>query len=91
MKMLIFSYPSVLTYVLGAQKNHLIETVLLSTHNICFGCEIRKLNFHYALLTKDLCMVHTLHLRSTVMIYSFEDLYKMSVTLCQNPYINMSS
>ena len=29
-----FSYPSVLTYVLGAQKNRLIETVLLSTHNI---------------------------------------------------------
>ena len=24
-------------YVLGAQKNHLIETVLLSTHSICFG------------------------------------------------------
>ena len=24
-------------YVLGAQKNCLIETVLLSTHNICFG------------------------------------------------------
>ena len=36
-KMLVFSYPSVLTYVLGAQKNRLIETVLLSTHNICFG------------------------------------------------------
>ena len=29
--------PSNLTYVLGAQKNHLIGTVLLSTHNICFG------------------------------------------------------
>ena len=27
----------ILTYVLGAQKNRLIETVLLSTHNICFG------------------------------------------------------
>ena len=27
---------------LGAQKNRLIETVLLSTHNICFGREIRK-------------------------------------------------
>ena len=26
-----------LAYVLGAQKNRLIETVLLSTHNICFG------------------------------------------------------
>ena len=25
------------TCVLGAQKNHLIKTVLLSTHNICFG------------------------------------------------------
>ena len=36
-KMLIFSYPSVLTYVLGAQKSCLIETVLLSTNNICFG------------------------------------------------------
>ena len=33
----IFSYPSVLTFVLGAQKNRLIEMVLLSTHNICFG------------------------------------------------------
>ena len=27
---------------LGAQKNHLIERVLLSTHNICFCLEIRK-------------------------------------------------
>ena len=35
-KVLIFSYPSVFTYVLGAQKNRLIEMVLLSTHNICF-------------------------------------------------------
>ena len=32
----IFSYPLVLTDVLGAQKNRLTETVLLSTHNICF-------------------------------------------------------
>ena len=36
-KIVIISYPSILTYVLGSQKNHLIETVLLSTHNICFG------------------------------------------------------
>ena len=27
---------------MGAQKNHLIEIVLLSTHNICFGWEIKK-------------------------------------------------
>ena len=38
-------YLTVLTCVLDAQKNHLIEMVLLSTHNICFGLEIRKLFF----------------------------------------------
>ena len=33
----IFPYLSVKTCVLGSQKNRLDETVLLSTHNICFG------------------------------------------------------
>ena len=28
---------TVLTFVVGAQKNHLIEIAILSTHNICFG------------------------------------------------------
>ena len=37
LKLLIFSCPSILIYVLGAQKNHLIETVLLSSRNISFG------------------------------------------------------
>ena len=32
--MRLFSYPSGYTYVLGTQKNCLIETVLLSNHNI---------------------------------------------------------
>ena len=36
-KVSIFSYPSNEKYVVGAQKNRLVETVLLSTHNICFG------------------------------------------------------
>ena len=49
----MLSYPSVLTNVLGAQKNRLIETVLLSTHNICLGLEIRK-KIWYTLLTKVL-------------------------------------
>ena len=35
----------------GAQKNHLIEMVLLSTHNICLGSEIRQKNFSYTLLS----------------------------------------
>ena len=42
---------------MGAQKNRLIETVLLSTHNICFGLAIRKKYFFwYALLTKVLIL-----------------------------------
>ena len=45
-KLSIVSYPSVLTYVLGAQKNRLIETVLLSTQTIYFGLEIKNLNSH---------------------------------------------
>ena len=42
-----YSYPSVETYVLTAQKNRLIETALLSTHNICFDSEIRKIDFEF--------------------------------------------
>ena len=57
-KLLIFSYPSDVTYVLGVQKNHLIETVLLSTHNIAFGWEIRKI-FFVTLLTKGLIQWHS--------------------------------
>ena len=36
---------------LGAQKTHLIETILLSTHKICFG---RKIIFSCALLSGGL-------------------------------------
>ena len=45
---------------LGAQNNRLIDTVLLSTHNICFGLELRKIIFctvltdHYILPFQDL-------------------------------------
>ena len=43
---MIMFLPISLTCVLGAQKNGLIETALLSTHNICFGREIRKKMLH---------------------------------------------
>ena len=46
MKLLLFPYQSIESCVLGAQKNRLIETVLLSTHNICFGREIKKTFFN---------------------------------------------
>ena len=38
----------------STQKNRLNETVLLSTQNLCFGREIRKILFRYTLLTKGL-------------------------------------
>ena len=49
--MLIFSNPSVLAYFWGAQNNHLTEMVLLSTHNICFGLEMRLI-FNYTVLSR---------------------------------------
>ena len=36
---------------LSAQKNRLAKTVLLSTHNIFFGLEIRKFMYNYAFLS----------------------------------------
>ena len=36
-KLQLFSYSSVKIYVMGAQKNRLIETVLLNTNNIFLG------------------------------------------------------
>ena len=40
--MLIFSYPDVFKHVMGATENPLNETVLLSTHNMCFDCKIKE-------------------------------------------------
>ena len=47
--MLIFSYPSVLTYVLGAQKNRLVEYP-----QYMFWLRNKKIIFRYAFLTKGL-------------------------------------
>ena len=43
-KLGIFSNSTCLALVLGAQKNRLIETVLLSTHNKCYGWS-KNMNF----------------------------------------------
>ena len=43
------------TYLLTNQFKHVFnETVLLSTHNICFGWEIKKIVFQYTLLSGGL-------------------------------------
>ena len=45
LKLHLFPYSPILTCVLGAQKNRLILTVLLSTHNICFDQRINKTEY----------------------------------------------
>ena len=37
LRKIVFSLLIIFSISLGAQKNRLIERVLLSTHNICFG------------------------------------------------------
>ena len=55
---------------LGAQKNCLTETVLLSTHNIWFGSEIRKIIFSYASLSLGLNpLLHRLFLDHDIIFY----------------------
>ena len=49
----MFSYTSDLGFIL-VLKNRLIVTVILSTHNICFGLEMRQLITWYPLITKAL-------------------------------------
>ena len=41
---------------LGAQKNCLIKMFLLSTHNVCFGAQIKKSN--YVLLSMDWSVIY---------------------------------
>ena len=56
----------------GAQKNRLSEVVLLSTHNICFGWEIRKIMFRYTPvsggLAKGLMAIIQQYLNKSVLI-----------------------
>ena len=49
-KALVRLHPSVKTLILDAQNNHLIELVLLSTHNICFDLERRRIFFNHTYL-----------------------------------------
>ena len=46
-KIVIIFLSIILKSVSGAQKNHLIELVLLSTHNIWFGREMKKIFFQH--------------------------------------------
>ena len=47
--------------ILGAQKNRLNETVLLSTQNTCFGREIRIISFYHTLLSTSIDTDNTLY------------------------------
>ena len=84
-------YPSVLTYVLSAQKNHLIETFLLSTHNVSFGCEMRKNKFWYTLLTKS-CLLLLISIKFIIFLSNLPCEWRyqsISVIHC-SPLISLS-
>ena len=50
-KCLYLSYFSMKTFVVGTHSKRLAEALLMSTHNICFCGEIRKILCGYLLLT----------------------------------------
>ena len=55
---------------MGAQKNRLIETVLLSTYNISFCWEIRKIIFSCALLS-GACLMSSLFILEAKGTFTF--------------------
>ena len=63
----------------GCSKEQFIETVLLSTHNICFGGEIRKIIFKYAFLSGGLDKDE---FESTSLLQKSLNLYKPSILFC---------
>ena len=60
-KLWIFLCLSIKMCILGAQKNRLNETVLLSTQNTCFGREIRMISFYHTLLSTSIDTDTTLY------------------------------
>ena len=59
---LLNSFISHTSYVLSAQKNHLSEMVLFSTHNMCCGLVEGKINLLHATLSGGLVDVHPIYI-----------------------------
>ena len=60
LNLLIF-FVSHTSYILGAQRRHFSETVLLRTHNMCRGLVGRKVILHQALLSVCLVDVNSIY------------------------------
>ena len=62
---------------MGAQKNHLNEMVLLSTHNICFGWEILKKIYFFKIHTYlEACIRKTENFKSYTVRVTTEKLFE---------------
>ena len=59
---LLNSFISHTSYVLSAQKNHLSEMVLFSTHNMCCGLVEGKMILLHATLSGGLVDVHPIYI-----------------------------
>ena len=92
-----------LTFVLGAQKNRLVETVLLSTHNICFDLQIRKVFFNKVLLPNglnsrdfpeimdEIILLYSTSAHSRHYIVIFEALFITVKVVLLKPYLSNST
>ena len=76
----LFLYLSVY-HVLNIQKNNLIETVLLSTQNICFGLELKMLRAEYSSMENSVCHI-TLHMTAINGLCYFKSLN--DIITCNN-------
>ena len=73
---------------MGAQKNSLIETIRLSTHNICFGWEIKKIVFQYALLSGALNRIY-MFWKAWIQVRQYQpQKCHHTITQCQWPKIH---
>ena len=87
-----------LTNQLGAQKNRLNETALLSTYNMCFDWEIRKIIFNY-ILSRDLCikenqfhgLFNFFQFWTTGPLYSIKHQCPLPVHLCHIWFANVNA
>ena len=64
----IFSYFFMTTYVVGTHLKDLLEALLMSTHNICFCGEIRKVSFCVLLLLGTILDIYCMYFQMANMM-----------------------
>ena len=92
-KLRIFSYPPVLTFVLGAQKNFLTEMLLLSTNNISVVDNKPVFSYTLRLISTGLhaLIIHTLQIiiPPANFVCRGYTVFTLSVRACVRPSVRL--